>query len=218
MLWLLLACTGSGLTEQAVDLSVPLTEALSLCAGSSDIDEAGSCTVAALQARGQISQARCADIKGRWRGKCVLQASETAHGPLDRRYQDCGAERSDARQCRFRLWQADVLALQPGHPDAPLEVEGMRAVVSAHKRHGGEIHPGIGDEMWTRFWGAWWEQQGSASPTDPTHCEAFQTVIDVHFCKTWAPAAATWLESHRQSPDKQHATDGAPGGPESTPP
>lgn len=218
MFWLLLACSLSGPDKQATDPSVPLDQALVDCATHSDPDEAGRCAVTALEARDMLRTAECARVRGRWRGKCVLKASQAQHGALERRYEACGTGRSDARNCRFRLWQADVLALEPGHPDALLELEGMREVVKRHQHHIAQVHPGIGDEMWTRFWGAWWEQQGGAKDRDLEGCSVFQTVIDVHFCKTWAPAAFQWLDARQQSADKVRATDGAPGGPESTPP
>jgi len=220
MFWLLLACSVSAPDSKATDVSVPLNEAMTACASHADPDRSGKCMVTALQTRSMLTSAECARVTGRWRGLCVIEAMEAVHGPLKRRYQDCAAMPGDARNCRFRLWQADVLALQPGHPDHALELEGMREVVKRHRLYIAEFHPGIDDEMWTRFWGAWWEQRGATDTTirNPETCEAFPSPIDIRLCKKWAPAAYEWLDKRLPSAGTIRAPAGAPGGGESTPP
>jgi hypothetical protein len=220
MFWLLLACSASGPDKLALDPGVALDQAISACATHGDPDKAGICMVTALKSRQMLTVSECARVIGRWRGLCVLEAATAEHGPLERRYEQCAAMPGDTRNCRFRLWQADVLALQPGHPDHALELEGMRTVVKRHRHHIAQIHPNIDDEMWTRFWAAWWEQRDRAAPEtrDLSACEAFRSPIDVRLCAKWAPSAFAWLDSRLPSAGKIRAAAGAPGGPESTPP
>ena len=216
MLWLLLACSVSGPEKLAGDGEVPLDQAITACATLAEPDRAGSCMVTALEVRDTLTEATCARVPGRWRGLCVLQAMAATHGALKRRYQDCAAMPGDTRNCRFRLWQADVLALQPGHPDHAMELEGMREVVKRHRFHIAETHPGIGDDMWTHFWGAWWEQQHATKPIgrDLDKCQEFPSPIDVRLCRKWAPSAFQWLDSRLPSAETVRAPAGAPDGAE----
>ena len=220
MFWLLLACSASGPDTMARDPNVAIEQAMSACAEHGDPDKAGKCMVDALEVRSTLRTSECVQVTGRWRGLCVLKAHEATLGPLKRRYEECAAMPGDTRNCRFRLWQADVLALQPGHPDHAPELEGMRAIVKRHRVHIGDTHPGIGDEMWTRFWAAWWEQRGAndATKRDVKACDDFPSPIDVRICNKWADPAFQWLDSRLPSAGKIRAAAGAPGGPESTPP
>jgi hypothetical protein len=127
----------------------------------------------------------------------VLQVGEREVGALSARYQRCKQSAGDGQNCRFQLWQADVLALQPGHPNHALELGGMRTVVQQHQLHGADENPAIGDEMWAWFWGAWWEQRGGQAllSGDLTSCDGFSSPIDSRLCKEWAPAALQWIDA-----------------------
>ena len=220
MLWLLLACSLIGSQDAEIPADLSVSEAMTACAQRDGTDKIGKCTVDALKTRDALSLSACTAIQGRWRGRCVLQVNAATHGTLQSRYQDCAQRGGDARNCRLRLWQADVLALEPGHPDHLLELDGMRELVKRHRHHISDIHPGIDDEMWTRFWAAWWEQQGHGpqGAQAGTQCEAFTVPSDAALCTQWQAAAHAWLASRRPSADQIRAPDGAPGGSEATPP
>jgi hypothetical protein len=220
MLWVLLACSLIGSQDADIPPDLSVDEALALCTQRDGTDKIGKCKVDALKARNALSLSACTAIQGRWRGRCVLQASAATHGPLDNRYQTCAQRGGDARNCRLRLWQADVLALEPGHPDHALQLDGMRELVKRHRHHISDVHPGIDDEMWTRFWAAWWEQQAQASADGhaPIGCDAFTTPTDGALCTQWQTPAQAWLQARRPSAQQIRAPAGAPGGSQATPP
>jgi len=220
MIWLWLACSVAGPDGLAEDASVPLEQALSACGTHPDPDLAGKCMMNSLKARDLLETARCGVVTGRWRGLCVLEKGERSNGSLKGRYKKCAQSTTDERDCRFQLWQADVMALEPGHPDHALELEGMREVVKRHHFLASDTNPNISDDMWTWFWGAWWEQRESQQPTgrDPARCEGFLSPLDVRLCKKWAPEASEWSKTRVPASDGGLMPPGAPGGPEATSP
>ncbi len=205
MLWLWLACTVSGPDKLAVDKSVPLQSAKVACMEHADPDLVGKCMVRALEARDQLNLGQCAAVTGRWRGLCILQVEKRDHGALGTRYSRCKDTSGDPRTCRFLLWQNDVMALQPGHPDHALELEGMRELVKQHKHHVGDINPLVDDEMWVWFWGAWWEQRQTQDDRGRalTRCNEFPSPIDVRLCREWSSAAFEWIASRIHPPAQE---------------
>lgn len=203
MIWLWLACSTSITERVAGDLSVSLDEVWESCQEFADPDDVGACMLEALKARDQLVSAQCGRVVGRWRGQCVLQAAEAAHGSLSGRYRACKKDPDTVESCRFLLWQADVLAVLPGHPDHAHELMGIREVIKAHRLYAKKDNPDLQREIWAWFWGAWWEQMELHSPSgrDLNRCRAFASPIDVRLCQELAPAAFQWIDERVHPPD-----------------
>jgi len=205
LIWLWLACSTSLTGWLAGDVNVPLETVWQSCQEFPDPDDIGACMLEALAARDQLVSAQCARVVGRWRGQCVLQASEAENGSLSSRYQTCRQDPNTAASCRFQLWQADVLALLPGHPDHAYELQGIREVIKAHRLHAKKDNSSIQEDIWAWFWGAWWEQMEQHSPSgrDPGRCNDFPLSIDARLCRELSPAAFKWIDG-RLHPPAEH--------------
>ncbi|MCB9758241.1 MAG: hypothetical protein H6739_00235 [Alphaproteobacteria bacterium] len=160
------ACGGPGEAERysaALDPSLSLERAVALCEGMATPERAGECAVAAIEARGALSAAACAQVPaGLWREECLFLTAEAvlADGHLEAAMAGCRDTRF-ARECSFHLIRAEAQAaalLDPAEAAAQLASLPVTVVAPDAAR---------------LFWREWLRARQSAGRSvDPAACRA----------------------------------------------
>jgi|GEM_PF-3181808 len=172
MIWWLLACGTSSTVQseadrylQAVDPSVPIEQALAICA-SLDDGRSGECALAAVQVRGVVTEASCAGIaEGVWHDECLFSAAEELQkeGRVDDAFALCGRTRF-GRECSFHVIRDTAKSAQ--NADATTLVALSTSLESPWAADAKEL-----------FWKSWHRMaQEAGHVLDTERCQPVKTV------------------------------------------
>jgi hypothetical protein len=195
-LFFAIACSTTPPAQMALDKQVRLDKALAACASLDSTQRQGQCALDALTVREKVTLARCLGVPGeRWRNECLFQAAERSTDSLAARYAICKQAGDFERDCGFHLWQQDLMDLKPGQPGQSGMLIVAAQLMRKHRPFAEPLDYRFEETYWTWFWGAWWEQQVTA--TDAA-CDTWTDPAEKERCRTWRARATRWREKREQ--------------------